>query len=154
MSDWQRTTREIPFENLRREMVIAVRRHIEQYNLGSILSEMLMCVQTDSEKTKKGLLGGTQTVYAGVMLTPRWLIWAVSGSKAKTSAHSAQLRDVVVQDYAQTQFVKMIPDSGLEISRKFTDVSENGSAFIGLEDGAAGIRFRKAVIQAVQEAKK
>jgi len=54
MSDWQRKTQEIPFKNLPPEMMIAINRHIEQYNLGPILSDTLMCIQTDSEAVKKG----------------------------------------------------------------------------------------------------
>jgi len=153
MSDWKRTSKEIPFENLRPELFQAIQGHIEQYNLGSILADLLMCVQTDSEKAKKGLFGNAEAVYVGAVLTPHWLVWAISGTKTQTAVLSAQLRDIVVQDYAQTQFAKMIPDSGINISGKFTDVSENGSAFIGL-NGGAGEKFKEAVIKAVQDAKK
>ena len=109
MSDWKRTTREIPFENLRPEMIEAIKHHIKQYNLGSILADALTCIQADSEKIKRGLLGGAESVYTGIIITPRWLVWAVSGTKTKTAVLFAQLKDVVVQDYAQTQFAKMIP---------------------------------------------
>jgi len=47
---------------------------------------------------------------------------------------SAQLRDVPVQDYAQSSFVKLVPDSGINVEGRFTDVSENTSTFIGLDD--------------------
>ena len=93
-------------------------------------------------------------MYQAAVLTPRWLLWAVSGTKTQVAVLSAQLRDVTVQDYAQTQFAKLIPDSGIQISGRFTDVSENGSAFIGLEDNAAGRKFNDAAIQAVQASKK
>ena len=111
MSDWTRTTKEITFEGLRPEMVAAIQQHLEQYNLGSILSDALMVVQTDSEKAKKGLFGGAEIVHMGVVLTPRWLVWVISGTKTKTAVLSAQLRDVVVQDYAQTQFAKISMDT-------------------------------------------
>jgi hypothetical protein len=61
---------------------------------------------------------------------------------------------VVVQDYAQTQFAKMIPDMGLQVSGRFTDASENISAFIGADDSPAGKRFKEIMIQAVQDSKK
>ena len=154
MSDWKRATKEVSLEGLRPELVAAIREHTEQYNLGPILTEALMCIQTESEKAKKGLFGSAETVYQGAVLTPRWLLWAVRGTKTQTAVLSAQLRDVTVQDYAQTQFAKMIPDSGLQVSGRFTDVAENGSAFIGLEDNTAGRKFIEAAIQAVQEAKK
>jgi hypothetical protein len=153
VSDWKRTTKEVPLEALRPEIATAIQKHIEQYNLGSVLSEVLMCVQTDSEKAKKGLFGRAETVSVSVWLTPRWLMWAIRGSDELATVFSAQLRDIVVQDYAQTQFAKMIPDIGIEVSGRFTDATESASAFIGLDDGLAGNKFRELLIQAVQEAK-
>ena len=153
MSDWKRKTTEGSFDGLRPELAGAIRQHIEQYNLGDILSDALMCIQTDSEKVKKGLFGGAEVVYTGAVITPRWLLWAVSGTKTQAAVLSALLLDIVVQDYAQTTFAKMVPDSGLNVSGKFTDVSENGSAFIGLDESPAARRFKETVIDAVQIAK-
>jgi hypothetical protein len=152
--DWKRLTKEIPFEALPLELISAINKHIEQYNLGPILSDALMCVQTDSEKVKKGLLGSAETVRAGVIVTSRWLVWAVNGTKTQTAVLSAQLRNVTVQDYAQTPFVKMIPDTGIQVNGIFTDGNENASAFIGLDEGQAGKKFRDVVIRAAQDAKK
>ena len=78
----------------------------------------------------------------------------MSGTKTQPAVLSAQLRDVTVQDYAQTQFAKMVPDSGIQVGGRFTDVSENSMAFIGLDDSAAARNFKDAVIKAVQDAKK
>jgi hypothetical protein len=61
---------------------------------------------------------------------------------------------VTVQDYAQTAFAQMVPDSGIEVSGMFTDASENASVFIGLEENIAGHKFRAAVIKAAAAAKK
>lgn len=154
MSDWKRLTKEVQLDGLMPEMVAEIRKHIELYNLGPILADALMCVQTDSEKIKKGLFGSADVVHQGIVVTPRWIIWAVSGTKTGTAVLSAQLRDVVVKDYAQTPFAKMVPDSGIEVSGHFTDASENASAFIGLEENAVGKKFKEMVIQAVQDAKK
>jgi len=154
MSDWKRRTKEVSVEALPADTREAIQGHIEKYNLGPILSDALMCIQTDSEKTKKGLFGGVETVQIGAVVTPHWLIWATTGTKMKTTVLAAQLKDVVVQDYAQTSFMKMIPDSGINVTGKFMDISENSSAFIGLEDNTAGNRFKEIVIQAAQGAKK
>jgi len=154
MSDWKRMTKEVPFESLRPEIVEALKNHIKQYNLGAILADTLMCIQTDSEKIMKPLFGSAEIVYTGAVITARWLVWAVSGTKTQPAVLSARLSDVVVQDYAQTQFVKMMPDSGIQVSGRFTDVSENGSAFIGLDEGSAAIKFKETVIRAVQDEKR
>jgi hypothetical protein len=50
MSDWKRVTKEIPVENLMPEMATEIKKHIELYNLGPILSDALMCIQSESEK--------------------------------------------------------------------------------------------------------
>ncbi len=156
MPDWKRTTKEVPFESLPAGMVSAINQYIEQYNLGPILSDALMCVQTDSEKVKKGLFGGAETVRMAAVLTPRWLVWCLSGTKREIQAAvlSAQLINITVQDYAQTPFVKLVPDSGIQVSGMFTDASENASAFLGLDEGPAGRKFRDVVVKAAQDAKK
>jgi hypothetical protein len=56
--------------------------------------------------------------------------------------------------YAGTPFAKMVPDSGIQVTGKFTDVAESSSAFIGLENHAAGQKFKKLAIGVVQNAKK
>ena len=154
MSDWKRSTKEVPFDSLMPEMVEEVRKHIELYNLGPILSDALMCIQTDSEKARKGLFGSAETVQQGVVLTPRWMGGVVGGTKAKMAVLSAQLKDVVIRDYAQTQFAKMVPDNGIEVSGRFTDVTEDSSSFIGLEEGTVGKKFKEMAIRAAQDAKK
>lgn len=154
MADWKRTTREVPFDELPLDMTGEVRQHLEKYNLGPILSDLLMCIRTDSEKVKKGLFGTVETAHTGSIVTPHWVLWATSGTKMKTAVLCAQLKDVVIQDYAQTSFMRMIPDSGINVTGKFTDVSENISAFLGLEDNAAGNKFKEIVIRAAQDAKK
>jgi hypothetical protein len=154
MFDWKRSTREVTFEQLPANLKAEIQKHVELYNLGDILSTALICIQTDSEKAKKGFFGSAESVCQGAVLTPRWLLWVVSGTKTSAAALSALLADVVVQDYANTQFARMIPDSGIEVTGRFTDVAENGTAFIGLQDNAAGKKFTKTVIEAVQNVRK
>jgi hypothetical protein len=153
VSEWKRRTKEIPFESLPSAMVSSINHHLEQHNLGPILSDVLMCIQIDSEKVKKGLFGGTETVQVGAVVTPRWLIWAVA-EKKQTAVLSAQLINITIQDYAQTSFAKLIPDSGLEVSGLFTDSNENVSAFIGLDESATANKFKEIIIKAAQDAKK
>ena len=154
MSDWKRTTKEVTLEQLPSEMLTAIHRHIERYNLGPILSDALMCVQTDSEKTKKGLFGKAESVQMTAIVTPRWLVWSIDQPQIPAVVLSAQLIHVTVQDYAQTPYAQMVPDSGIEVSGMFTDASESASAFIGLEEGPVCQKFRQLSIQAAAAAKK
>ena len=154
MADWKRQTREVTAETLPAEVASAIQKHLEGYNLGPILSNVLMCVQTYSEKIRKGLFGKAETVQMTAIVTPGWLVWSVNQPGQAPTVLSAQLIHVTVQDYAQTPFVKMVPDSGVQVSGMFTDARESASAFIGLEENAAGQRFRQILINATAEAKK
>jgi hypothetical protein len=124
MSDWKRSTREAAFEQF-----------------------------SEDHKGRKGLFGSAENVYQYAIVTPRWLVWAIREKKSP-AVLSALLKDVVIQDYADTPFVKLVPDSGIQVTGKFTDVSENSSAFLGLEQNATGEKFKEIVIRAVQDAKK
>jgi hypothetical protein len=154
MSEWKRSTRELSFDQLPAEMQTEINRHIELYNLGDILSDALICIHSSATKAKAGLFGAAETNQMGVVLTPRWLVWVITGTKTPASALSALLQDIVVQDYAETPFAKMVPDSGVQVSGKFTDVSESASAFIGLEENEAGSKFKELLVNAAQDAKK
>lgn len=154
MSEWQRSTYEIDPDQIPTEIQVVIHTHIDLYNLGDILSTALMCIQTDSEKPKKGLFRSAEFVRQYVMVTSRWLIWSVSGAKTPVTVMSALLKDIVVQDYATTSFAALIPDSGIQVEGKFTDVSESGSTFIGLENNVVGQKFKETVIAIVQEVKK
>lgn len=134
--------------------MLEIQKHIEPYNLGNILSDTLISIQTDSDKAKKGLFGSAEANQIVAILTPRWLLWVASGTKMQPTALSAQLRDVVIADYAQMQLAKMVPDSGIQVTGRFTDVSENSSAFIGYEDNQVGNKFRELVITTVQQSRK
>ena len=154
MSDWKRTTKEVSLERLPPEIASAIHRHIEQFNLGPILSEARMCIQTDSEKLKTGLFGNSERVRMVAIVTPRWLVWSVAEPETEPAVMSAQLSNITVEDYAQTLFAEMVADYGIQASGMFTGASEGAGAFIGLDEGEAGNKFRDMVIQAAQDAKK
>jgi hypothetical protein len=153
VTDWKRTTREVPFEGLMPDVASAINAHIELYNLGSILSDSFMCIQTDAEKAKKGLFGKTEYTLQVAVVTSYLLIWAVLNANTP-AVLSAQLSNVTVQDYAQTPFAKMVPDSGIQVNGLFTDASESASAFIGLDNSATARKFKEILIKAVQDAKR
>ncbi len=138
----------------------AISKHIEQYNLGAILSDALMCVETKNEKVKKGLFGSAEAVIADVILTPRWLVWAIKDGKGAVTAVSARLADIVVTDYAKSKMAQLVQDTGLEVTGEFTGMANNlpseqrGSIFIGLGSEPVAKKFQEMLIKAVQDAKK
>jgi hypothetical protein len=156
MSDYQRSTREITFAQLRPEIHAAIRAHAEQHELGDVEREALICCETVNEKTKKpGLLsklaGGDpdKVHYVDVIVTARHLIWARSGAKYGASVMSARLRDLEVQDYEKTPTYRLAPDSGLEVRGIFTGQIERAQAFIGLGPEPAAQSFKDQLKQAI-----
>ena len=150
MGDYKRTTRECTLDTMRPELGAALRAHVEKYNLGDVLSQVTVCVETTSEKIKKGLFGGGETIYTAAVLTKDWLVWANCGTKVTPHAMSARLGQITVQDYATSSFAKLIPDTGVNVNGLTTDSSEAGTTFIGLEENAAGRKFREVLIAAAQ----
>lgn len=150
MSDWLRSTRKCTPSSLPAEVTTAIRAHQERYNLGDLLSKATLGIETISRTTKKGLLGGrTEEVRITALLTPQWLVRAIAADRAEPTIMSARLQAVVARDYASTKFAEMVPDSGLEISGAFTDVSARGAAFIGLGPEPASEEFKTAINEAV-----
>src|SRR5215208_7194894 len=98
MSDWERSTKEIPVESLSEAVISAIHKHMEAHNLGPILDETVMCIQTDSVQVKKGLFGKRQAVHVSALLTPRWLAWAIQENLTQPAVLSAQLINLIVQD--------------------------------------------------------
>ncbi|WKZ35818.1 MAG: hypothetical protein QY332_19585 [Anaerolineales bacterium] len=156
MGDYNRATMEITLQGMSPEMKAAADKHIEQYELGSILDDAIMCVEAASVKIKKGVFAGpgAKTVNMVLILTQRWLVQIIKSDNEPALARSAQLTDITVEDYENSQFYSMIPDTGVNVSGRFTDAPENSMSFIGLGKDAAGERFKSALIEAARNVKK
>ena len=160
MGDWNRTTRECRLEDFNPEVNAAIQKHIEQHNLGSILRDSLMCIETTSESKKKGLfgLGRAKVVVNHAILTPAWLVWVVTSDNDST-ALSARIQDIVVTDYAQSPYYKHLPDTGFFVEGILTgrvgmQGSQSVSMFIGLGEEPAAAQFKRALLDQVQRTRK
>ena len=156
MGDYNRSTKEITFEEITPDVMQAVNKYIELHNLGDILTDVSDCIISTSDKIKKGLFGGPgpNLLVQTVIMTKRWLILADRVDQNAIYIKSMQLADIVVKDYQQTHFHGVIPDSGMNITGRFTDASEQGAIFMPLGEDEAGDKFKEALIRSVQEAKK
>jgi hypothetical protein len=156
MGDYNRSTRELTLETLPAAMSAALKTHIEQYELGDVLADVLICVEATSEKVKKGLFAGPgpKVMKMGVVLTKRWLFEIRAADNEPPYARSLRLADIVVEDHEKSAFARMVPDTGVHITGQATGATESGTSFIGLGKDAAGEKFKEALIRAVQEAKK
>ena len=156
MGDYNRSTKEITFDEITPDVMQAIQKYIELHNLGDILSNVSHCIISTSDKIKKGLFGGPgpNLLVQTVILTNRWLILADRVDQNTIYIKSMQLADIVVTDYQKTQFHGVIPDSGMNLTGRFTDSSEQGTMFMPLGEDEAGDKFKEALIKSVQEAKK
>jgi hypothetical protein len=153
MNNFTRKTQEYTFDGLRPDLAAAIRAHAELYGLGDFASTALICCQTVSTEQKKGLFGGsTETITMGILLTPAWLIWATAKGNEKPVVASGRLRDIQVQAFEDTAMFKIIPDSGLNITGRYSDVTKQGMVFIGLGPEPAALKFRQFLQDAMQKA--
>ena len=156
MGDYNRTTRELKLEDLSTEAKQAIEKYIELYNLGSILDDALICIEAASEKIKKGWFAGPgpKIVKNTVIITPRWLVEVIKADDQAAFVRSAQLRDITISDYEKDPFYAKMPDTGVQVTGRFTHASESSSSFIGLGKDTTGEKFKGMLIEAVQNAKK
>lgn len=150
MREYQRTTRECSVAELRPELAKAIREYAVKHDLGDVEAELIICCETTSERLKKGLLsrlfGDPDALHhTAMLLTPGLLIWGTTGDRRGTSIVSARLADIEVRDYDSS----LIEDSGLDIFGFLNQSSERVHAFIGLGEGEAAERFRRALKERV-----
>ena len=154
MGDWNRSSREIQPEKMHPEIAAAIQAHVETYELGSILEDVVMCIETRSERKASRLLGigGEQWMLSTVLVTSAWLIIAGMGEKQGAFANSVQRGKAQVADYAEGYAYRLVPDRGLVVTGAFTgrvglDGSEHTSIFIPLGEGPLTGRFMALLIQ-------
>lgn len=156
MSDYNRSTKEISFEQITPDVMQVINKYIEKHNLGNIVEDVSLCIVSNNEKAKKGLFSspGPKLLVQTVILTNRWLILADRVDQNAIYVRTMQLRDTTVEDYEKSSFYSMIPDTGININGIFTDASEKGTIFLPLGKDEAGEKFKLILIEAVQNSKK
>lgn len=153
MDTYTRSTRECKFGELDSNLVAAIYKHIETYKLGEIESSILFCCETTSSRKKTGLFANGNEIAITVMLvTPHLLVWAGEKKNGQPFVSSARLRNIEVQDFENTAMYRVNPDSGMNITGRYTDVTKQGQSFIGLGPDPAGEKFRQVLQHAIQKA--
>jgi len=153
MNAYTRSTRECTFVGLHPELVTAIRNHIEKYKLGDLESSLLICCETTSISQKTGLFtSDSETTVTGMLVTEQLLVWTNGKKKDKPTVRSAWLRNIDVQDFENTAMYQVNPDSGMNITGRYTDVTKQGQAFIGLGIDPDGEKFRQMLQHAMQKA--
>ena len=151
MGEYRRVTRACTLESMRPELAKAIKAHIERYGLEGFIENILIGCETISTKEKKSLFGKkTEIEIGGVILTPKWLIWAGGKENEKTGVLASRLQDLRVEDYEKTKMYEMIQDTGVNVDGFRTgQESGSGSVFIGLGMEPAAKRFREMLKEAI-----
>jgi len=152
MSETTRTTRECAINEINPVLVTAIRAHVKQYHLDDLESNLLMCCETISMQQKKGLFGGTEKAVSVVFVTPKWLVWAESINNKIAEVNSALLTHIDVRDFAGSAMGTIAPDTGMNVSGRYTNAVKTGQAFIGIGADEVGIKFRQVLHEAMNKA--
>ena len=155
MNAYTRSTRECEFGELPPELVASIRKHANTYILGDIESSLLICCETTTTRQKAGLFAnGGQTSVSGMFVTTQFLVWTKETERGKSnpSVMSALLRNIDAHDFENTAMYKVKPDSGMNITGRYTDVTKQGQTFIGLGSDPAGEKFRQVLQHSIQTA--
>ena len=151
MNTYTRSTRECAFSDLQPELMDAIRKHIEKYKLRDVESSLLICCETTSTVQRTGIFtSGTETTVTGMLVTAQLLVW--TNGKGEPVVRSALLRNIGTQDFEDTAMYQVKPDSGMNISGRYTDVTKQGLSFIGLGSDPTGEKFRQVLQHAIQKA--
>lgn len=149
------TTRACTIEELNPDLKNVLRTHGKQFGLEDIESDVLMCCETRSIVQKNGWLGGKEEVtHSAAYVTPKWLVWAIAANGDSASAGSAQLRNIESRDYESTAMFAIVPNHGLKITGRYTDVNKTGMTFISLGSEPDGQNFRQVLKEALKKAAK
>jgi hypothetical protein len=153
MNAYSRSTRECTFADLHPELVRAIRKHVEKFKLGDIESSLLICCETTSTSKKTVLFSsGSAATLTGMIVTAQLLIWTNGKKRDNSIVRSALLRNIDVQDFENTAMYRVNPDSGMNVTGRYTDVTKQGQSFIGLGSDSAGEKFRRVLQHAIQKA--
>ena len=97
-----------------------------------------------STTQKTGLFTkGAETSDTCMLVTAQLLIWTNRKKRDEPIVRSALLRNIEAQDFENTAMYKVKPDSGINITGRYTDVTKQGQVFIGLGTDSAGEKFRQ-----------
>jgi hypothetical protein len=153
MSETTRKTRLCTLKDLSPVLSAAIHAHIAQYKLGDLEPSILSCCETISLQPKQGFFGGTEKAISAAFVTPQWLVWVESLNNKIAEVNSALLSHIDIHDYAGSAMGTITPDTGLNITGRYTNAVKTGQAFIGIGADQNGIKFREVLREAVEKQK-
>ena len=108
------------------------------YNLDDGESSHLICCEITSTRKKTGLFAnGNETKITGMLVTTQLLVWPNGRKRGKLAVTSAMLCNIDAHDFENSAMYQVNPDSCINITGRYTDVTRQGQAFIGLGTDSA-----------------
>jgi len=151
MTENKRITRICAVDELNPTLSGMIRAHIKQYQLGDIEPNILMCCETTSVQQKKGFFGGSENAISAAIVTPEWLVWAESINHKIAEVNSALLSHIDIHDYAGSAMGTISPDTGVNVTGRYTNAVKTGQAFIGIGTDQSGVKFREVLLGAMKK---
>ena len=153
MSEYERTTRECPVNQLHPELLQAIRDHFREHELGDPERAALACCETISRKKGEGgllsFLEGEvdSTIHAGLLLTTQWLIWVRKGDQSGVVLSAADQNEIRVRVHKSF----LSKDTGLEIAGYISTSKSRARGYVGMGSESMTQRFFEKVQEAIDE---
>ncbi len=150
MSDYIRTTRECPVNQIHPDLSKAILEYFQTHQLGDVEARLFLCCETISEKKNPGtlatLLNGDMDnlIHLAIVLTPEWLIWARNGDHSGTIVTGAKLTVIYVKAFV----TRRSKDMELEVSGFIADTKEYVRGNLRMGPELAAQTFCETVVQA------
>ena len=150
MSEYHRTTRECTLDQLRPELVAAMRTYAQRQQWANLEAEVLACCETTTERTSTNpvdawLNGNAPTItHLALIATPDRLIWAYSRDSANTGTASAQYKDMRLKIFTP----KHTQDIAVDIYAHMDGTREKAGGRLRLDSGPDAHKFCDAVMRA------
>ena len=163
MSDYERTSQICVFSQLPAILRLGLQQQAEEYHCGQIPDDILMCIETMSERKQAafltrlkdrftGLPAPGMTQHCAAVVLPSWLIWAFThwGNEDQATVLSVRLNEAEISEYNQTHLTE---DHGLNILGFLSGSTERSLQFLGLGKGGDAEQFKQFVQKSAQSAK-
>jgi hypothetical protein len=158
---YERSSRTLAAASIDSDLRKAIAAHAEEHLLGDVIADALACCETRSVRQYRiGLFarltgsGDPDREHRSVaLLTPRYLVVAVTGVKRGTQVMSARLDGASIGGTPRVGGTAVV-DNGISVSALWSGWTDAGAYYIGLGDDSAGLSFLQALRETAAAAKR
>jgi len=142
MKEFQRTSHQVNFPELRSEVILAFRQYFKKRQLENVETEIKACCATDSVRVKQGFFGrifgrGDYVRNLVVFFTETRIFWCQTDTNDRRTILSAKFKDIEITDFDSG----LVADHGLEIFGSIDQFPERVQVFLGFGEEPAAQNF-------------